>query len=137
MTAKEYLKLYKDAVKAVDVLQAEYDEQMEQIDSIRSSLGGDGLPRSGEVSKRVEDQAVKLAEKAGELLEAEERALAVRQEIFRTVRKVPGAPGDVLRERYINLQKWEDVALQVNYSVDHTFVLHREGLAIVEKLINP
>ena len=80
MTAKEYLKLYRDAVRAVDILQEEYDKQMEQIDSIRSALGGDGLPRSGDVSKRVENQAIKLAEKAEKLLEAQSEALAIRQE---------------------------------------------------------
>ena len=135
MTAKEYLKLYRDAVRAVDILQEEYDKQMEQIDSIRSALGGDGLPRSGEVSKRVENQAIKLAEKAEQLLEAQSEALAIRQEIFRTVRRVQGEPGDVLRERYINLRHWTEIAEILGYTERQCFNLHNKGLEAVEEII--
>lgn len=135
MTAKEYLKLYRDAVRAVDVLQEEYEKQTEQIDSIRSALGGDGLPRSGEVSKRVENQAIKLAEKAEQLLEAQSDALAIRQEIFRTVRRVQGEPGDVLRERYINLRHWTEIAEILGYTERQCFNLHNKGLEAVEEII--
>lgn len=135
MTAKEYLKLYRDAVRAVDVLQEEYEKQTEQIDSIRSALGGDGLPRSGEVSKRVENQAIKLAEKAEQLLEAQSEALAIRQEIFRTVRRVQGEPGDVLRERYINLRHWTEIAEILGYTERQCFNLHNKGLEAVEEII--
>ena len=135
MTAKQYLQQYKEAVRLVDSIQDEYDEQMEQINSIRSSLGGDGLPRSGEVRKKVESQAVRLAEKAEELLQAEADALAIRQEVYRTVRKVPGDPGEVLRERYINLLKWEQVADTLGWSLRNCHELHNKGLTIVEGII--
>ena len=136
MTAKEYLRQYKDAERDVQNLRAEYLEQMEQIDNIRSALGGDGLPRSGEVSKKVEADAVRLAEKAEELVQAEVLAVEIRQEIVRTINKIPGSLADILRERYINLQLWEDVADCVGYSLRRTFELHREGLAAVDKIIN-
>jgi len=135
VTAKQYLQQYKEAVRLVDSIQDEYDEQMEQINSIRSSLGGDGLPRSGEVRKKVESQAVRLAEKAEELLQAEADALAIRQEVYRTVRKVPGDPGEVLRERYINLLKWEQVADTLGWSLRNCHELHNKGLTIVEGII--
>ena len=135
MTAKEYLKLYKDAVRAVDILQEEYDKQMEQIDSIRSALGGDGLPRSGDISKKVEAQAVRLAEKAEQLLQAEADALAIRQGIYKTISKVPGDPGDVLRERYVNLLKWEEIADVLGYTERNCHYLHDKGINAVEALI--
>lgn len=136
MEAKEYLKQYKEETLIIARLRAEYEEQMEQIDSIRSALGGDGLPRSGEVSKRVENQAVKLAEKAEELVQAEVKAVEVRQGIIRTINKVQGSQADILRERYVNLLLWEDVADSVGYSLRRTFELHREGLDAVDKIIN-
>lgn len=135
MTAKEYLKQYENAVRVVERVQQEYDEQMEQIDSIRSALGGDGLPRSGEMSKQVEKQAIRLAEKAEELIEAEANAIEIRQEIFKTILKVPGEPGDVLQARYVNLMKWEEVADQVGYTVRHTHNLHKTALEEIRKLI--
>ena len=135
MTAKEYLRQYREAERAVQAIRAEYLEQMEQIDNIRSSLGGDGLPRSGDIYKKVEAQAVRLAEKAEELLQAEADALAIRQKVFRTVQRVPGDPGDVLRERYVNLRKWEDVADALGYTERNCRYLHDKGLEIVEEMI--
>lgn len=141
MTAKDYLKQYRQAVADAEKLREEYKEQTAQAESIRSALGGDGMPRSGEVSKRVEADAIRLAEKAEELLQAEVEALRIRQEIERTVRKVKGFQGDVLRERYINLQgdklqRWEDVADAVGYSLRRTHELHLEGLDQVELLLS-
>ena len=136
MTAKEYLQQYKEMTKVIERVRSEYEEEMEQIDNIRSALGGDGLPRSGEVSKKVEADAVRLAEKAEELVQAEVLAVEIRQEIVATINKIPGSLADILRERYINLQLWEDVADCVGYSLRRTFELHREGLAAVDKIIN-
>lgn len=136
MTAKEYLQQYADAVDLVKQIQEEYDEQMEQIDNIRSSLGGDGLPRGGDVRKEVEDKAVKLAEKAQELKEAEIWAVATRQQIYATIMSVPGVPRDVLRERYVELRKWDDVANAVCYSVSHTHVLEQRGLEFIQNMID-
>lgn len=136
MTAKEYLQQYKEMTKVIERVRSEYEEEMEQIDNIRSALGGDGLPRSGEVSKKVEADAVRLAEKAEELVQAEVLAVEIRQEIIRTINRIPGSLADILRERYINLQLWEDVADCVGYSLRRTFELHREGLAAVDKIIN-
>lgn len=135
MTAKEYLQQYKEATKIIERVRAEYEEQMEQIETIRSDLGGDGMPRSGEVSKKVEADAVRLAEKAEELVQLEVWAVEVRQDIVRTINKISGAPADILRERYINLLLWEDVADTVGYSLRRTFELHREGLEEVETIM--
>lgn len=142
MTAKEYLKQYENATKLVEKIRKEYDEQMEQIDSIRSALGNDGLPRSGDVRKEVEEKAVQLAETAQELKEAEIYAIEIRQQIFRTVMEVPGDKGSVLQERYINLsddgkpQKWEDVADTVGYSLRQTHNIHKDGLEAIQNMID-
>lgn len=135
MTAKEYLKQYENAVKMVARVQREYNEQLEEIDNIRSSLDGDGLPHGGEISRKVENQAIKLAEKAEELMDAEIYSVRIRQQIFSRLLEVPGEVGDVLVERYINLRTWEDVADQVGYSVRHVHNLHKVGLEKVEKIL--
>ena len=126
---------YKEAERIVQRIRAEYMEQMAQVDSIRSALGGDGLPRSGDISKKVEAQAVRLAEKAEQLLQAEADALAIRQQVFRTVQKVQGDPGDVLHERYVNLRKWEDIADILGYTERNCHYLHDKGIEAVEELI--
>lgn len=135
MTAKEYLKQYEEAEKLVAMLQEEYNEQIEQIDNIRSPLGSDGTPRGGGINREVEEKAVKLAEKAEELKRAEIYAVEIRQQIFRKIMQVPGEPGSVLHERYVNLRKWEEVADIVGYSIRQTHNLHREGLEIIKTII--
>lgn len=135
MTAKEYLKQYENAVKYVERIQSEYDKQMEQINNIRSSLGKDGLPHGSEVRRDVEEKAIRLAEKAQELKEAEIWAIETRQQIFRTIMAVPDVKGSVLQERYVNLKKWEDIADTVGYSLRQTHNLHREALGIIQDLI--
>lgn len=136
MTAKEYLKQYENAVKYVERIQSEYNEQMEKIDNIRSSLGKDGMPRSGEVRKEVEAKAIELAEKAQELKEAEIWAIETRQQIFRTIMAVPDDKGSVLQERYVNLKKWEDVADSVGYSLRQTHNIHKDALQIIQDMID-
>lgn len=134
-TAKQYLKQYENAVKAAQRVRNEYEQELDLIDNIRSSLGGDGLPRSGEISKKVENQALKLSEKADALREAEAAAIEIRQEIFATVMKVPEDKGSVLYERYVLLKDWRDVADSVGYSESHIYELHRQGLEAVNKLL--
>ena len=135
MIAKEYLKQYKEATRRVEIIQREYDEEMDLIDNIRSSLGGDGLPRSGEISRKVENQAIKLAEKADELYQAQLAALRIQNKVFKTVMMVPGEAGSVLYERYIQLHKWEEISDNIGYSVRQTHNLHRQGLEAIEEIL--
>lgn len=142
MTAIEYLEQYKEATKLVMRAQEEYNKEMEMIDTIRSPLGGDGMPRSGEISKKVEADAIRLEEKARELLAVEIPALRIRQHIVETIQKVPGPAADVLMERYVNLtengrmQTWRSVAEAIGYSEENVYKLRKKGLAEVEKMLN-
>lgn len=142
MTAEEYLEQYRDATRLVIRAQEEYEKEMEMVATIRSALGGDGLPRSGEISKRVEKDALRLAEKAEELLDARVEALMVRQGIVRTIQKVSSPAADVLMERFVKLtdtgrlQPWRSVADAVGYSEENVYRLRKKGIEEIEKLLN-
>ena len=142
MTATEYLEQYRDATKLVMRAREEYDREMEMIDTIRSPLAGDGLPRSGDISRKVEQDAIRLEEKARELLAVEVPALKLRQQIVSTIQKVSSPAADVLMERFVNLtengrmQTWKSVADKVGYSEENVYRLRIKGLDEVEKLIN-
>ena len=135
MTAKEYLQQYADAVRIAQRLKTEYEDELDQIDNIRSALGGDGLPKGGGISKTVEERAIRLADKALEWKHAELDAIRIRQEIFETIMSVPGAEGDVLYERYINLKSWSKVAQTIGYSKRQACNLERRGLELVKHFI--
>ena len=135
MTAKEFLQQYGEAVRIAERIKTEYDQEQDLIDSVRSALGGDGVPHGGGISKATENKAIKLADKALELKDAELEAIRIRQKVFDVIRTVPGEKGDVLYERYINLKTWDEVADSVGYSKRHARNLHDEAIDIVQHFL--
>lgn len=146
MTAKEYLQQYGEAVRVAERLKTEYDQELLKIDAVRSTLGGDGTPHGTRISRATEDKAIRLADKALELKDAELEAIRSRQEVFDLIRKVPGEKGDVLYERYINLvedketgrrrlKTWDEVAEAVKYSKRHARNLHDKALEVVNHFL--
>lgn len=132
MTAKEYLQQYQNAARIAQRLKTEYEEELERIDTIRSALGGDGLPRSRGVSKTVENRAIRLADKALRWKEAELDAINIRQEIFDVIRSVPGEAGDVLFMRYVQLKSWDEISETIGYSKRQTQYFERQGLSQIK-----
>lgn len=135
MTAKQFLRQYEDAQRRASRYKAEYERESELIDSVRSTLGGDGLPHGSGISRKVEDQAIRLAEKAMRWKAAELDAIARRQEVFELIDQIPGIEGDVLYERYINMSTWESMAETLHYSVRGVQYAHGRALVIVARLI--
>lgn len=135
MTAKEFLQQYGEAVRIAEMIKTEYDQEQDLIDSVRSALGGDGVHHGGGISKATENKAIKLADKALELKDAELEAISIRQKVFDVIRTVPGEKGDVLYERYINLKSWDEVADSVGYSKRHARNLHDEAIDIVQHFL--
>ena len=135
MTAKEYLRRYEEAKRQERRMRTEYEKELELIDSVRSTLGGDGMPHGSGVSKRVEDMAIRLSDKAAQWKMAELDAIRVRQEVYELISKVPGVEGEVLFERYVNLRKWEEICVELHYSWHGIHAAHRRALKIVDDLI--
>lgn len=146
MTAKEYLKQYEEAARLARRLKTEYDKEVELIDSIRSALGGDGLPRGGGISKTTEVKAVRLSELFSDYQTAELYALRVKRTVMSTINSIPGEAGSTLYERYINLQwdeerqilrlkTWDEVSKAIGYSKRQTHRFHQDGLAAVQNVI--
>lgn len=131
MTAKEYLRQYEYANRKAIRYKTEYEKELELVDNVRSTLGGDGMPHGSGISRRVEDQAIRLAEKAARWKEAELEAIRVRQEIFELIHDIPGVEGDVLIGKYVNLKKWEKIAEEQNYTVRGIQYAHGRALLIV------
>ena len=136
MKAKEFLKQYETANKIIHRLEKEYMREQELIDSIKSALGGDGMPHGNGISKTVEDRAVRLSDKAQEWKKAELDALEKRQEVFEVIHDVPGIEGDILIERYINLMQWEDICKKEHYSWGGIHQAHRRGLTMVQEILD-
>ena len=109
MTAIQFLRQYKEADRVARRLKAEYERELDLIDAIKSTSDIDGMPHGNGITKKVEDRAVRLADKAAEWKIAELEALHQRQVVFDVVNKVEGVEGDILFMRYINLMTWREV----------------------------
>lgn len=131
MTAKEYLRQYEELNKRARRLKMEYETELLKIDAIGSTLASDGTPHGTGISRRTEDKAVRLADKALAWKEAELDAIAKRQEIFELIHSIEGIEGEILFERYINLHKWEQICVIVNMSWRQVHRLHAKALSMV------
>lgn len=131
MNAKEFLRQYEYAVKRAAKYREMYETEQECIDAIRSTLGSDGMPHGSGVSRKTEDKAIKLAERAQAWKEAELDALDARALVFNVIVEIDGIEGDVLYERYINLLTWEEIADKLTYSLRGVLYAHGRALQIV------
>lgn len=136
MTAKEFLRQYEHASRIVQRCKTEYETEVEKIDAIGSTLSNDGMPHGSGISRKTEDKAIRLAEKATKWKAAELDAIAKRQEVFEVIYDIQGIEGEILIERYINLRKWEDICVLLHYSWRGTHKIHARALQIVEARIN-
>lgn len=136
MTAKQFLKQYEEACKREQRYKTEYEKELELVDSVRSTLGSDGMPHGSGVSRKVEDQAIRLADKALDWKKAQLDAIQIRQDVFEMIHDIPGAEGEILYERYINLLKWEAVCIVVHLSWYSVHSHHKNALHIVQERLD-
>lgn len=131
MRVIEFLRQYDIQNRKAERLRREYEKQKSEIDEISSPLGSDGLPHGTSVSKKVENQAIKLADKLIEYNIAKLDALEKRQEVFDAIYDVAGIEGDVLYKRYIELKSVEEIRKELNYSRSQ---VHRIELKAMQKI---
>ena len=114
----------------------EYNEAVENIDAIGSTLAGDGQPHGTGVSKKTEDKAIDLVTAREHWAKAKMDAFRTRQEVANLIIDIPDIEGKVLYERYINLLTWEQIAEKLYYSYTGVFYAHNRALDIVEKRLS-
>lgn len=137
MKAIEYLEQYEYALYAANRARKSYELEMERIDAIGSTLSGEpGMPHGTGVSKKTEDKAVKLADKASEWLDAEERSQIVMEEVSNFINRIPGIEGVALYQRYIQLLGWREIADNLVYSESGIFKVRERALKIAERMLN-
>ena len=137
MKAKDFLRQYKSAQHRADMCRKEYELEMLKIDAIGSTLAGDGQPHGSGVSRKTEDKALRLADKALEWKMAELDALEKRQEVFAVIDQVGGIEGRVLYDRYILSMTWEKLAEDCDRSERWCRTrLHSRALQIVSRILD-
>lgn len=137
MTAKEYLTQLREVKRQQRILQEEIDEL-----TIKAGYGtGRRMARniSGTDRRcRMEDAVLRKME----LLDKLEESLAEQDELERAiVRSINEVPDkvyqSVLLMRYVRCYRWEQIAEEMDYSLDNIYKLHGKALLVVRIPIKP
>jgi hypothetical protein len=131
MTAKQYLQqLFRLDVKIGDAL-----SELKELEALKESIPGVDFSkakvqtsaqtdRTGELVAKIVDLEALVAAKIDAFLdprnEIRERIDAIPDEDLRLI----------LQKRHVHLQKWEQIALDMNYTYRHTLRLHGEALRV-------
>ena len=123
---KEYLWGYQRALRK----QKELEEEICQLrlDVMVPSLIQDGMPH-GSGGGDLSGYAARVDGLLEELRELVEKKLDIRREISRKIEEMGDeTEGTLLRYRYIMGLKWEDIAVKMGYTWQHTHKLHGRAL---------
>lgn len=136
MDIKEYLRQYEYALYNAERARKNYELETERIDAIGSTLSGDGQPHGTGISRKTEDKAVRLADKAKKWLDAEEEAQIKLEEITDFINSIPGIEGVALYQRYVMMLGWREIAENLSYTESGIFKVRERAMIMAERKLN-
>ena len=138
MTAKEYLLQYRRIKLRISDLQSDIYELEEAVTSVKSLADNDGMPHGTGYNNKTERQITALVDKKREyqqlLIDLENK----RIEICETIDSLEDPVMiRLLRDRYIRLLSWEEIAINIGYTPAHTRgYLHLNSLKAISEKVN-
>ena len=133
MTAKEYLRQYRDADDAINAKLDQIHRLRELATKTTHTLAKDRVRASGEQDK-VAKIVTKIVDMEREVDECIDGLRSIKREVEDAIAQVPdGSQRKVLILRYINGLRWEEIAVRLNYHYRWVLELHGRGLQTVEK----
>ena len=127
---KEYLNGYREAKRR----EKRILEQIQQLrlDKMFPCLQNDDMPH-GHNQSDLSDYAVKLDELMEELKKERLQAVDEYNEIYKTISRLENEnEKEVLVRRYINGDKWEEIAVKMNYGYRHIHKIHGSALISIK-----
>ncbi|WP_443960751.1 DUF1492 domain-containing protein [Ruminococcus sp.] len=131
MTAKEYLsQAYR--------LDKRIDSKIEQFKSLNllatkctSTLSD--MPKSQSISNsRLEDTVVKIVDLQEEINMDIDSLVDLKRDIVKTIKSVQNPEYQIILElRYLCFKTWEEIAVQMNCSIDNVFKIRKNALKSV------
>lgn len=131
MAAKEYLsQAYR--------LDKRIDSKIEQLKSLNllatkctSTLSD--MPKSQSISNsRLEDTVVKIVDLQEEINRDIDSLVDLKRDIVRTIKSVQNPEYQIILElRYLCFKTWEEIAVQMNCSIDNVFKIRKNALKSV------
>lgn len=119
---KRTLKSYLSLCREIEILR---QEQAALLNGGLGAVSNDGLPHGSGVADPTADIAARAASIAAELSQKLNECIELRLRIEHAVNSLnEPRERELMRRRYIEGQRWEQVAYEMNYSIDHIWRLH-------------
>lgn len=123
---KEYLNGYREAKRREKRILEQI--QRLRLDKMFPCLQNDDMPH-GHNQRDLSDYAVKMDELMEELKKERLQAVDEYNEIYKTISRLENEnEKEVLVRRYINGDKWEEIAIKMNYGYRHIHKIHGSAL---------
>lgn len=123
---KEYLNGYREAKRREKRILEQI--QRLRLDKMFPCLQNDDMPH-GHNQSDLSDYAVKMDELMEELKKERLQAVEEYNEIYKTISRLESEnEKEVLVRRYINGDKWEEIAVKMNYGYRHIHKIHGSAL---------
>lgn len=119
---KRTLKSYLSLCREIEILR---QEQAALLNGGLGAVSNDGLPHGSGVADPTADTAARTTKIAAELSQKLNECIELRLRIEQAV-NVLNEPREreLMRRRYIEGQRWEQVAYEMNYSIERIWQLH-------------
>lgn len=131
MTTKEYLS---QAYRLDDEINTKL-ESLERLKSIAEKMTSvnSGMPHGSSDPHSKEDVLIKIADMDAEITADIDRLVGLKREIIRKINFVDDQTYRILLyKRYINHERWEEIAVDMGYYLRHIHELHEKALNSVE-----
>lgn len=128
MTKKEWLERYRILQIEAERTEGELLRWRSRAESVTRHLSD--MPKGGERRNKLEDAVCAMEELEDTLMVQILKAIAVRQEIAAAIEAVENPVyRELLKRRYIDGDKWESIAEEMNYCYKHVVhTLHPRAL---------
>ncbi len=132
MTVKEYL----SRAYYLDMRIRSKAMQIAELETLATKVNAALSPIKVQTSKdnhKMESTVIKMTEYQEELNNDMKKLIQVKRETKEIIDTVTNDEYRVLLElRYLSSMRWEEIAVEMNYSIDHVFRLHRRALKAVK-----
>lgn len=128
MTTKEYLRRYRRAQKDMEYTLRDLEAARVRLTGLRGIQLSD-MPKGHDPERDLSAAFVKFEEEAERLNRIVEKDLAIMAGVERSIRSVPTLTQyQVLRLRYMDGMKWDDIAEQIGKSRQWVNTVHGRAL---------
>ena len=134
MTSKTYLSQVKKCDRMIENKLSEVQSLREMILSVTSTLKQDVVQSNGSQDK-LGDTIAKIIDLENEINADIDRFVDLKREVMGVVDQLDSPFSDILYKRYFQYKKWEEIAVELNYSFRQVTRLHGQALLKVNDVL--